>query len=253
MLQFWSSAQISRQKGSVIRDDTTAFDYLTGALTGGDRPEAVGRKFTPEGAPLACPGFTTICHVDPTSDAFKALLQAQETLKAGPLASAFSFLPPASLHMTIFEGVIDYSRTRARWPGHLPLDASVEAATEDARARLQGVDLDTSFAVRPEGIFAGFSVSMTGATEDQEARLRRTRNRLRDALNLHREDHDAYQFHITLAYLLRWLSAAEAQQVLDLSSDVSETLLSQMPGLTLGPVELCRFDTMHHFEPVTHR
>lgn len=110
-----------------MRDEETAFRYLTGALTGGERPDAVGRKFTPEGAPLACPGFTTICHVDKSSDAFAALTRAQERLKTGPLASAFAFMPPASLHMTIFEGIIDYSRTRARWPGHLSLDATVEA------------------------------------------------------------------------------------------------------------------------------
>lgn len=234
-----------------MRDEETAFRYLTGALTGGEKPDAVGRKFTPEGAPLACPGFTTICHVDKSSDAFAALTRAQDRLKTGPLASAFTFMPPASLHMTIFEGIIDYSRTRARWPGHLSLDATVEAATEDARARLQGVDLDTSFAVRPEGVFAGFSVSMTGATKEQEMALRQTRNRLRDALNLHRPDHDSYQFHITLAYLLRWLSADEARQVIDLSREVTQMLFAQMPALTLGPIELCRFETMHHFEPIT--
>ena len=60
-----------------MRDDQTAFDYLTGALTGGARPDAVGRKFTPDGTPLSCPGFTTVCHVEPASDAFLALVQAQ--------------------------------------------------------------------------------------------------------------------------------------------------------------------------------
>lgn len=233
-----------------MQDNKKAIDYLTGALTGGDRPAAVGLKFTEDGAPLACPGYTTICHVDPASDAFRALVAAQDALKAGPLASAFTFLPPDSLHMTIFEGIIDYSRTRARWPEHLPLDAPVAQVAADAKARLQQCDLETSFSVRPTGIFAGFSVSMAGSTDLHETRLRLARNRLREALKLHRSDHDAYQFHVTLAYLLRWLSPDEAQEVIAISQAATKALLDEMPELSLGPVELCTFETMHRFDPI---
>lgn len=236
-----------------MRESEMAFRYLTGERTGGERPDAVGKKFTPDGAPLSCPGFTTICHVDPGSEAFAALVDAQERLKAGPQAGAFTFMPPDSLHMTIFEGVIDYSRAPDRWPGHLPTDASIGQVAEDARSQLQGRDLKTTFVARPVEVFAGFTVGMTGATEAEETRLRQTRDTLRDALNIHRPDHDSYQFHITLAYLLRWLSAEEARQVIDLSREVTETLLAQIPALTLGPIELCRFETMHHFEDMKSR
>ena len=34
-----------------MRDDEQTIDYLTGALTGGARPAAVGLKFTEDGAP----------------------------------------------------------------------------------------------------------------------------------------------------------------------------------------------------------
>lgn len=235
-----------------MRNDQAAFEYLTGTLTGGARPDSVGRKFTPEGAQLSCPGYTTICHVDPVSDAFQALVQAQDALKAGPTAQAFTFMPPASLHMTIFEGVIDYSRSPERWPRHLPLDAKIEHCADDAKTRLAAANFDTMFTVRPIGIFAGFSVSMTGATEQKEALLRKARNRLRDTLNLHRRDHDAYQFHITLAYPLRWLSADEAVQVIGLSRNVADRLVQHMPELSLGPMELCTFETMHRFDPIMH-
>ena len=235
-----------------MRDDQTAFDYLTGALTGGAQPDAVGRKFTPEGAPLSCPGFTTVCHVEPASDAFLALVQAQEALKAGPLAQAFTFMPPDSLHMTIFEGVIDYSRSPEHWLKHLPLDATIEYCAGEAKTRLAAAQPNTAFKVRPTGIFAGFSVSMAGATDSYEALLRETRNHLRDTLKLDRPNHDAYQFHITLAYLLRWLSADEAQQVIDLSREVAERFFQHMPEVTLGPIELCTFETMHRFERIMY-
>lgn len=233
-----------------MRDDERAIDYLTGALTGGARPAAVGLKFTEEGAPLACPGYTTICHVDPASDAFRALVAAQDALKAGLLASAFTFMPADSLHMTIFEGVIDYSRTADRWPAHLSLDATIAEATKDAAARLKEHPCQQEFKLRPVEVFGGFTVGITGATDDEETGLRKTRNALRDALNLHRPDHDAYQFHVTLAYLLRWLSRDEAQEVVDVSHSVANALLQDMPTLTLGPVELCSFETMHRFDPI---
>ena len=231
-----------------MRDDQAAIEYLTGALTGGARPAAVGLKFTEDGAPLSCPGYTTICHVDPASDAFRALVSTQDILKAGSLASAFTFMPADSLHMTLFEGVIDYARTADRWPAHLPLNATIAQATEDAAARLKGHCCQQKFKVRPIQVFGGFTVVMAGATKQEEDRLRLTRNALRDALNLHRPDHDAYQFHVTLAYLLRWLSRDEAQDIIELSHTAAQALLADMPELTLGPAELCVFETMHRFE-----
>ena len=58
-------------------DRETAFRYLSGALTGGPRPDAVGRKFDAEGRVLRFPGNTTLCHIDRDSDAFAALAEAQ--------------------------------------------------------------------------------------------------------------------------------------------------------------------------------
>lgn len=233
-----------------MRDDQKAIDYLTGVLTGSERPAAVGLKFTDDGAPVACPGYTMICHVDPASDAFRALVAAQDSLKAGSLASAFTFMPADSLHMTLFEGVIDYARTADRWPVHLPLDATIAQATEDAAARLQDHRCQLKFKVRPVEVFGGFTVGMVGTTAHEEDGLRRTRNALRDALNLHRSDHDAYQFHITFAYLLRWLSRDEAQEVIEVSHTAAKALLADMPELILGPAELCTFETMHRFDPI---
>ncbi|MEO1536259.1 MAG: DUF1868 domain-containing protein [Pseudomonadota bacterium] len=233
-----------------MRDAKTAFDYLTGALTGGDKPVAVGQKFSGDGAPINCPGYTTICHVDPSSDAFAALVAAQGDLKTGPSAAAFTFMPAASLHMTIFEGVIDYARMPDRWPQHLALDATIAHATHDAERRLTEAPFERTFKVRPVGVFGGFSIAMAGVNDTEEWRLRQTRDALRDALNLHRPDHEAYQFHITLAYLLRWLSPDEAHQVIDLSRSVAAALVKDMPTLSLGPIELCGFTTMHHFAPI---
>ncbi len=230
-----------------MNNKSVAFDYLTGALTGGTQPTAVGTKFAPDRTPLINPGCTTLCHIDPSSAAFDAICRAQDALKEGPLAKAFAFLPPASFHMTIFDAFIESGRTRDRVPAHLPMDSNVQDITHDIEKNLIGIDVPHQFHVRPVGIFAGFSVSMTGFDAQAEQSLRTTRDRISDAIGIRRPDHDSYQFHITLAYNLRWFSTGEAEDIIALSEDVGAKLLSNMPSLTLGPVELCRFETMHHF------
>ncbi|QPH53581.1 DUF1868 domain-containing protein [Pontivivens ytuae] len=228
-------------------DPAYARDYLTGRLTGGPRPAAVGRKFSADGAVLPAPGNTFLCHVDPASDAHAALARAQDILKAGPLADAFTFLPPASFHMTVFQGVIATERDLERWPGHLATDAAIDDVTTDIEPRVASLTLPTAFQIRPLGIFGGFSVSVSGADAEQEDRLRRTRDTLSDAIGLRAPDHDSYDFHITLGYLLRWLSPEDAETVLDTSRRAAEELPEQ---ITLGPVEFCTFDDMHRFAPV---
>lgn len=229
-------------------DTALAFRYLTGALDGGDRPAAVGRKFDSAGRVLPFAGNTTLCHLDPASPVFRAVSAAQARLRGGPLADAYTFMPPASFHMTVFEGITDQSRTADRWPGHLPLNAPVEQVTQDFAGNLKRLGLPRGFRVRPEGIFGGFCVSLTGADAAAEGDLRKARDRLQQATNLIRPDHAQYRFHITLAYLLRWLSPDEARQVVALSQDVGAELRDEIATIPLGPVEFCRFQDMYHFE-----
>jgi len=235
-----------------MTDASEAFDYLTGAMTGGERPDAVGKKFGEDGTVLSDPGCTTLCHVDPAGSAFAAIARAQATLKSGPFAKDFAFLPPASLHMTIFDAFIESGRSRERVPDTLPMDATVEEIISDASQNLTGLSLPQQFTARPTGIFAGFSISMTGANDGEERQLRDTRDRLSDATGIRKADHAAYRFHITLAYNLRWFSADEAQQIIDLSNTAAATLMAEMSDITIGPVEFCSFENMHHFEPLKY-
>ena len=78
-----------------------ALSRLTGGPDKGEAPFAVGRKFDASGQPLECRGNTLLCHVDETSDGFRALSAAQNALKTCAYAQAFSFLPPRSFHITL--------------------------------------------------------------------------------------------------------------------------------------------------------
>jgi len=223
---------------------------LTRSDTDGPTPPAMVGKFTAQGEVLACPGNTTLCHVQPESAAHKAITELQNGLKAGPVADAFAFLPPASFHMTVFNGVIVTERDAEWWPDHVPDD--VDAATEYLMPRFQSVEGFSQVSLRPTALLAGHSLRVSGATDADEAVLRATRDRLAAATGLHRKSHASYPFHITLAYPLRWLTEPEAQAVSDLSQELFAELLSVLRSFPLGPVEICRFETMHRFDTLGH-
>lgn len=234
--------------GATLRAESIA--ALTGAGKDGLRPAAVGQKFDASGAVLRFPGNTFICHIPPEGAAHAALSAASLALQAGPLSAAFSFLPPSSFHMTVFEGVTDAHRGDARWPEGMPSKLGLSEVTTRFAAAVDQVALPASQRIRPMGLFGGYSLAVAGATPQHEASLRESRRLLREATGIRRPDFASYGFHVTLAYPLRWLTEAEAASVMDLSESVFAELCKTAPDIDLGRIEFCVFDTMHAFHPI---
>lgn len=234
---------------TMTTDRRAMFDYLTGAATGGEAPAAVGQKFTPAGEVMPYAGNTFICHIPP-GPAHDALAETAARLRAVAPAGAYAFLPPSSYHMTVFEGVTDRDRTGGRWPEALDPALPVEAVTDHFLPRLAGLDLPSASRIRPTGIFAGTTVRVAGATETDEIALRTARETLRAATGIRRPDFADYRFHITLAYLLRWLTPAEAATMADLSMTLAEDLAALQPVIGLAGIEFCTFADMHAFPMV---
>lgn len=227
-------------------------DRLTGRGTPAAAPASTGQKFTASGEALRCPGNTFLCPIPPETPAHAALTRAQDALRAGPHASAYRFLPPDSFHMTVFEGVIDYRRGGDAWPEGLDSSTPVDAVTETFAARCDGAKLPATagLAVCPRGLFGGYSVQVSGATDADEAALRALRARLRDLTGISRADFDRYAFHITLAYPLRWLTEDEAATIVALSDAILAGLCAAAPTIPLSTTAFCRFDDMLAFVPL---
>lgn len=214
------------------------------------RPPGGVDKFDDAGRVRRTPGLTTLCHIDRGSPAHAALTGAQARLRAGPHAGAFSFLPPDSFHMTVWDGVIDYRRQPGEWPAHLPLDTPMDAVEAHFDARLRGLEAPARITVRATGIWGGFTVPVTGADAAEETALRALRDRLAERAGLRRTNHESYRFHITLAYPVRWISESAAHEVVALSEAAFAAVAGRLAGIRLGPVEFCRFETMHRFDPI---
>lgn len=229
------------------REATRALAALTGA-GGGARPPAVGVKFDARGAALPIADNTIICHIDPDSAEHAALCSIQSALKAAPFAPHFNYLPPSSFHMTVFEGVSADERRAECWPDGLPLDASIAASTEFVADRLKGLSIARDYTVRAEALYAGIGIRLTGADPGQEEVLRGVRDRIAAVTGLRKPNHETYVFHVTLAYLMRWLSEDDARAVHETSAAIFERHRPALASIALGPPELCTFETMHRFD-----
>ncbi|MEM7565860.1 MAG: DUF1868 domain-containing protein [Pseudomonadota bacterium] len=226
-------------------------DYLTGRWEEAEVPSGVRSprpKFTSDGHARPWPGVTIVAHVAPDSDTFAALVAMQDALKAQPFAHRFTYLPPTSFHMTVFDGANETTRGTPAWPRGVAADADWAAVSDTFEERLSGLTLPQLLPAS-HSLFAGFSLVLTGADAAAEAVLRSTRDRLREATEVVKADHATYVFHVTLAYLLTYVGEAEARDIVTASDALYAEHAPRLDPLPLGPVELCDFTDMHAFHP----
>lgn len=238
-----------------IRSETLSF--ITGENSNLNRPPAIsepgkGGKFTKNGDVLAFPGNTFVCHVMPDTPSHHAIVRLQEALKTAPFAKYFSFLPPSSFHMTVFQGVCMTEEAQAPFPKGTVQSDGLHDITETMLKRLQPVTFPDPFSIEAIGPFlhSGLGIHVDGKSEADREAMWETRRDLRDALRLDFEDFDAYRFHISLAYLLEWLTPDQSFEIRETLGKLVCELAEKVPEIEIGITEFCTFETMHHFEPI---
>jgi hypothetical protein len=215
-------------------------------------PRTIGKKFDSGGRVLPFPGNTIICHLPATGPLHSALWALHDELSRSPLAAAglYTLLPPSSWHMTVFEGVCDQVRDDGFWPADLSPDATLQECTALFERKLATFDPGTTkpFHMVIEGLeplVDGISLRLVPASVDENEKLRRLRNRLAELLRIRHPGHEAYVFHVSLAYLLRKLDQ-EQHRALDAVLQRHQPAL--LGGIALGAPEFCRFDSMFVFD-----
>lgn len=243
---------LSRHNPRIDHDEVLA--RLIG-LSGATTPQSItapgqGGKFTPEGEVLHHPGNTFLCHVPTDSPLFAGLCAVQDGLIGSPFADSMVFLPRESFHMTVFCGISGAPLGVDGWPAGLGRDVGFEAINHVFRERLRDFHFDGPLRVRASGVNGPNSISMEPDGTTEKARLRELRDRLRDLTGLPRDDHETYRFHISLAYMLRFLPTEEADALISLSEDLFVRHLARLEPITFTSVEFCRFETMFRFDPI---
>lgn len=237
-------------------DHELILDHLTGTASGTARPPAItppgkGGKFDLDGAVLDFPGNTFICHLNPNSDFYAAVVSMQDGLKAEPLAaSCLAFLPRPSFHMTVFCGVSGSPLGDDGWPQDIESGADLKTVTAIFRDKLARFSAPEQFRVRAAGLNEPGSLFMLPNEAEDITKLRDLRGQLQELTQLYRPDFPTYRFHVSLAYLRHWLPLEQAKHLLATSERLFFDHFGDIGPVELGPVEFCEFRNMHHFEPV---
>jgi hypothetical protein len=208
----------------------------------------LGRRYDATGAFLPEPGNTIVCHLLKGSASERAVVAARQSLMDLPEAREnLAFTPVPSLHMTLFQGIIEYRRTVPFWPQDMPLDTPIKDMTAHYLRKLESFVAPGPFTMTvtdatPEGL------TIDGATAADRACLKEWRDRLASAFGYRHPDHDSYRYHITFAYVLRRFSDEAILAWDEALPDIVARLRDEAPTLELAPPAYCSFEDMKHFE-----
>ena len=203
---------------------------------------------------LHYPGNTLMVHLDTQSPLHQALSAMVEDFKTQPFAPLLTLLPSSSLHMTIYECVTDGIRTRNSYPGDLPLDSSLKTCHAHLAHHLanyshglgsQGVGRMRVIGYEP--MTDGIGLKLEPTTSEMESRLRDLRDRLSEDLKMRHPGHEAYSWHMALAYTVRHLSDEDR---IGIEKYLTEWQKRLATTFELGVPEFCVYDDMHQFRRV---
>ncbi|WP_112320377.1 DUF1868 domain-containing protein [Oceanibium sediminis] len=209
-------------------------------------PDRLGRRYDSRRF-LSEAGNTVVCHLDREDPAHEPVLEARARMQALPGADALLFTPADSLHMTVFDGVIETQREADAWPAGLDCAAPINAVTDVLLQRLPGFAAPPAFSVSAVNLLPT-GLLLDGATAADTRVLWRWRDTLTAPFGFRRPEHDSYRFHMTFAYPLRWLDDDEASRWEDALGEILADLRRAAPVIPLRAPAFCRFADMTHFE-----
>jgi hypothetical protein len=210
-------------------------------------PVHLGTRYDSAGNFLIEPGNTVVSHFVSSSASEAVVIEMRERMRAMADADRLAFTPISSLHMTLFQGIIEHRRRLPFWPQDVPLDTSIDDMTRLYLERLKGFEGRGAFKIRVVDVVPT-GLTVVGASDEDERIMRSWRDALSAPFGSRHPDHNSYTFHITFAYQIRRLDDEMASQRQDVFDDCLSLLASQAPVIELRAPAFCRFKDMKHFE-----
>jgi len=193
-------------------------------------PRHLGTRYNASGTFLPEPGNTVVCHLVKGSASERAVLEVRERMLSMPDANRLTFTPVSSLHMTLFQGIIEYRR-----------------ATRLYQKRLEDFEGCGSFNIKVIDI-TPVGLTVKGATLADEEIIKAWRDALALPFGYRHPDHDTYVFHITFAYPMDWLADDRLPAWQKLFEDCLSYLEQAAPIIEIQQPAFCSFNDMNHFE-----
>lgn len=209
-------------------------------------PRHLGSRYNTDGEFLPEPGNTVVCHLVEGSKTESAIIGTRQRFLDMPEASQLAFTPVSSLHMTVFQGIIEYRRAFPYWPEDMPFDTPIDTMTEYYRDRLGDFPALPGFNMQVTGLKPTGLVLM-GATAEDDRTIALWRDTFAESFGYRHPDHNTYQFHITLAYVTRWFDPECLPRWQAMLDEELEKLRAAAPIIEMRAPAFCEFRDMNHF------
>lgn len=212
-------------------------------------------KFNLNGSKRPFRGNTVICHLQPQGAVRDAVDAIREDLAQASFAAKVALLPTVSYHMTVYPGANDQGRELTGWPSFVPAKATIDECNRAIAERMQRFHLGCELPLRMKVDAAktvtnlrATTLRMISASAGEEAKIRGIRDRLVDAFGFQDKSHDAYGFHITLAYQLAPFTGKEQLEHQAVLERHVPRIEAAGPVFEFGNPEFCTFPDMFRFD-----
>ncbi|WP_107674722.1 DUF1868 domain-containing protein [Agrobacterium sp. LAD9] len=210
-------------------------------------PRHLGSRYNADGEFLPEPGNTVVCHLVEGSQTEKAIIATRQRFLDMPEAPQLAFTPVSSLHMTVFQGIIEFRRALPYWPENMPLDTPIDVMTEYYRQRLSAFPALPAFNMQVTGL-RPVGLVMKGATVEDDRIVALWRDTFADFFGYRHPDHGTYEFHITLSYIISWFEPECLPRWQVMLDEELEKLRAAAPVIEMRPPAFCEFRDMNHFK-----
>ena len=159
-------------------------------------------------------------------------------------------LPPKSFHMTIIDLLCNLARTPEHWSSKLPLDTEYPVIKKKINGWLKDLLPQKNIRVKFENL-TDYNVTVKSLVKPADIKSKTLINKFREttilATGARHPGHKIYAFHISMAYIIRFLSADEEKSVNDFLRSWQEIFVREFGIVEFGPPQLVFFPNMHQF------
>lgn len=218
-------------------------------------PNGVNIKFDLNGNALPFHGNTVIGYVDN-----KALNESLTSLTNQIadnvlLKNKLVLLPEDSYHITIFDCVCIRDNGSWYWPSDLSKEATVVQCTDILKKRFSELRQekipDINFQVTGHKPYMNtLAITFKPDSEADVYNLNVLRNKLAELSGIRRENHNEYEFHITLGYFIEYPSSDECKFMDKIIGHFLKQTKENDRKIVIKRIKFCAFDNMLEYKPV---
>lgn len=206
-------------------------------------------KFKENGEFNPFSGNTVVANLYPNESIIGIVETIQTAYQQLSFRHKFALTPKESIHMTVIELVCDLNRVSEYWSKDLSLDMPIDEVSDYFAEKLDTFPLlNESIQMKTRAI-GDQKILLEPANPETLRRLNAIRDDVANKTGVRFPNHQNYQFHISIGYLISDLTKEEAIILENLNSHLTQLLLKELPQITIKRIDYTVFNDMSRFTP----